>query len=424
MLARLGLVLLAAEALLMSVLSEGQIWRHQNNLETLTPFMRTSVAAFAILLSGIGLILVLLCCLPKIGKGSERFALAAALFMLSLAFLSAISFQKSYGLDSGAAPNYAAELLLARENPYTTFSLSDAIDRYGMPSKLITRFTDGTLKEDYMYPAGSFVSLVPAVLFGIPDVRPIYAAAVLVLALLLHYVSPSHLKILALALFVAIQLADISLVGSGVTEPWWVLPVVLAWMFRSRWRLSAGLLGYAMSLKQLTWLFAPFLIIAVYHQHGKRRAAATAGIAAAVFAILNAPFVILSPGPWLASVLSPMLDPESALGVGPAILGAHLLPQIPRAFYTIASLGVLSASLLWFFLKGYNSPLYALALPWIPFWFSWRSLSTYFLYLPTILLLGLMFEARRKGQEGGSVDDLEITRDNAGETARSLGQRE
>ncbi len=245
-----------------------------------------------------------------------------------------------------------------------------------------------------MYPAGSFVFLVPSIVLGVSDVRPIYAVTLIILALLLHYVAPAHLKLLALGLFVTIQLAHTDSVGSGVTEPWWVLPVVLAWMLRDRWRISAGILGYALSLKQLTWLFAPFYVIMIYHRHGKKRAALAAGIAATVFAAINAPFLILSPGSWLASVLSPMLDPASALGVGPTMLAVQLLPQIPRAFYTVMSVGALSASLIWFFLKGHRSPLFALVLPWLAFWFAWRSLSTYFLYLPTMLLLGLIFEAQ------------------------------
>lgn len=387
--------------------SEVQIWRDQNNIQPLTQFMRTSVASTAVLFSAISLMLMLLSCVPKVGKGAERFALVSGLLILSLAFLSSISFQKTYGLDSGAAPNYAAELLLAGQNPYVTFRLSDAIERYGMPNELVTRFSDGSLKENFMYPAGSFVFLVPSIVLGVPDVRPIYAVTLIILALLVHYVARAHLKLLALGLFVTIQLAHTDSVGSGVTEPWWVLPVILAWMLRDRWRTSAGILGYALSLKQLTWLFAPFYVIMIYHRHGKKRAALAAGIAATVFAVINAPFLILSPGSWLASVLSPMLDPASALGVGPTMLAVQLLPQIPRAFYTVMSVGVLSASLIWFFLKGRRSPLFALVLPWLAFWFAWRSLSTYFLYLPTMLLLGLIFEAQDpKACENGHGETL------------------
>jgi len=402
LLARLGLVILAADALFLAMLSEGQIWRDQNNIQPLTQFMRTSEASVAVLFSAMALIMMLLACLPKVGKGGERLALVTGLLVLSLAFLSSISSQNTYGLDSGAAPNYAAELLLAGENPYITFRLSDAIERYSMPQQLITKFSDGSLKENFMYPAGSFVSLVPAIVLGVSDVRPIYAVTLIILALLLHYVAPARLKLLALGLFVTIQLAHFSSVGSGVTEPWWVLPVVLAWMLRDRWRASAGILGYALSLKQLTWLFAPFYVIMIYHRHGKKRAALAAGIAATVFAAINAPFLILSPGSWLASILSPMLDPASALGVGPTMLGVQLLPQIPRSFYTVVNFGVLSASLVWFFFKGHNSPLFVLIVPWLAFWFAWRSLSTYFLYLPTMLLLGLIFEARDpKASENG-----------------------
>lgn len=55
MLPRLGLILLAIDAIFLSALPEGQIWKDIHNIETLTQVMTARPTTYAIILNSIGL---------------------------------------------------------------------------------------------------------------------------------------------------------------------------------------------------------------------------------------------------------------------------------------------------------------------------------------------------------------------------------
>lgn len=390
---RIGLLLLGATALSLAIPVEGALWFNYIR-ETLSPLDKVVKSLYAVLFSGIGLSCMALATLGSIALWVERYALFVGLFVFGIMLSFAITSHETYGTDAGAAPNYAAELLIKGRNPYNDFVLMDAYDRYRIPPQKVTKFVDGSVKVDYMYPGGSFISLLPFVALGLPDARPVYALCLFAMAVLAYYIAVPSSKLLALGLFDVLVQNNLLSVAGGTTEPLWVLPVMLAWLARDRAVLPALFLGYAISIKQLAWFFAPFFLLLTYHQHGRQKTLVAIALAGGVFALLNGPFILLSPERWVTAVLSPIRDPYPALGMGAAMLGVQLFPDVPRTFYSIMSIAAMGLCLVFFALRGGRYPQLALILPWLPLWFGWRSFSTYFLYLPIMLLVALVAGVR------------------------------
>ena len=90
----------------------------------------------------------------------------------------------------------------------------------------------------------------------------------------------------------------------------------------ARW-LSPVALGLAVSVKQTTWFLIPFLLIALVHEgraHSTRAALRTPlrylTTVLAVFAVINLPFAVWSPGAWLHGIVLPLTSPFVPGGQG------------------------------------------------------------------------------------------------------------
>ncbi len=235
----------------------------------------------------------------------------------------------AYGTDAVAFNEYSADLLLAGQNPYGV-DLSPAFDAYGVPATLSTLTLDGGQVTQLSYPAGAFLPVAAAKLLGlgaqaanVVDLASWLAALVLLFVLL-----PRPVRWVAVVL-----LAD-NLVGGfvtgGVTDPLYLVPLMLALWRWDRFGTGAGLsswlgpvaLGLACSVKQLPWFFAPFLLLVVSleaHRRGERWwpvAARYAGAAAGVFLLVNGPFMVWDPVAWAGGAFLPLVQPLVPDGQG------------------------------------------------------------------------------------------------------------
>src|ERR1039457_5490246 len=103
----------------------------------------------------------------------------------------------------------------------------------------------------------------------------------------------------------------------------------------------------------------------------------------AVFVGFNLQFMVMSPGDWAIGVLGPMRDPLFALGVGLIDLSiAKILPLMPASAYLAMEAVAYVAAFVCFARNCARWPALALLLPLAPISLAWRSLHTYFLFLP------------------------------------------
>jgi uncharacterized membrane protein len=124
------------------------------------------------------------------------------------------------------------------------------------------------------------------------------------------------------------------------------------------------------------------------------------GVMAAVFIGFNLPFILLSPGDWVTGVLGPIHDPLFALGVGLVDLSvAKVLPLFPATVYLVLEVAAYIAAFAFFTRRCLTAPALALLLPLVPMAFAWRSLHTYFMFLPLLAIAALVTMEREAQTE-------------------------
>jgi uncharacterized membrane protein len=170
--------------------------------------------------------------------------------------------------------------------------------------------------------------------------------------------------------------------AGGIQIGIWLLPVVLglwAWS-KERWLWAAGLLGVSAATKQFVWLALPFLAVWLIEERGWRVTAQAFAVGTAVFAIINAPFVIDAPQAWVEGVLTPISGSDKAplVQAGSAFVVLDNWANIPRIAHKIM-VGVAGAGGLlayWVTFPRFKWCAW-IAPPFILFWHA-RSLISYF----------------------------------------------
>ena len=389
----------------------------------------TGVLAFLTLSASLGLLLLALGERPPQWRWLRSRRAQALILALTLAAalvgakqlgaMAVGSFQAPFYPNDGATlDQYAAQQLLAGHNPYVTSDIVAAIHQLHQPAHYTTPLHAGPFASraltDYpsasertaafpaqpsapqaagfegklSYPALAFLPLVPFIWAGLPNATLLTLLCALGLAALLITSAPRALWPWVALLF----LADVPLLNAAlIADPdiLYIVPLFAAWRWRERGVLSAILLGLALATKQLAWFSAPFLLILIWRERGWRAAAGRLAGAAALFAAINAPFVLNAPRAWLAGVLAPQLDPMFPLGNGLIRLPlSGVLPLAPAAVYTALELLALVGALIWYWRHCLRAPALGYALATMPLFFAWRSLTTYFYFtaLPALAL--------------------------------------
>jgi uncharacterized membrane protein len=165
-------------------------------------------------------------------------------------------------------------------------------------------------------------------------------------------------------------------------------------------------MGIATATKQLAWFYVPFYLIVVIRNLGWREGLRRVGIMAAIFAVTNGPFIVQSPGAYIASIGAPMADPMFPLGMGLiALFSSNVLPMLPKLFFTCFELGAWILALFGFLRLRWLSPASGVVLSTVPLFFAWRSLDNYFYLVPFIALAVVLAE------QGARADTVAITPD-------------
>jgi hypothetical protein len=237
------------------------------------------------------------------------------------------------------------------------------------------------------YPALSFILLVPFVALGI-DTNYLYLACLLVAMGLIVWRTPVGVRPFMLTGLLGAPCLVAFTVG-GSADLLYALPLVAAWMWRDRLG-GAIAFGLATAIKQIAWFIAPFYLVAVVASSGWRAALRHAAIAAAIFAVTNAPFVAWHPADWLAGVLTPVVEPMFPRGAGLVFLGTNAgLPLLPATAYLAMEGLAMLVCLAIAWRSRRTSPEIGIVLALIPLFFAWRSLFSYFFLIPLFAFAGL-----------------------------------
>jgi uncharacterized membrane protein len=330
---------------------------------------------------------------------------ALASVVVTLLFPQAIEINTRtfYTTDAAAFDHVAAQALVHGLDPYKV-SMSTAAGLFSAPARYWTYTVGGGHVAHFSYPAGSVLLDAVAMALGFHhmivdwvDLGCWLATIILVFVLL-----PASLRWLSGLL--ALTPALLGSFSAGGTDAMFLPFLVLAvWRWDSygddrdagvaRW-IGPVALGLACAIKQTPWFCVPFLATGIFVE--ARRCGRPAlrlvlrylSTVVAVFAVVNAPFVIWGPGGWLRGTLIPLTGGLVADGQGLVSLATHgLTGGVDLKWLSVAGALTLVATVTAFVI-GYSYLKRAwVILVTLPFFFAPRSLATYFLDLLPVALI-------------------------------------
>jgi hypothetical protein len=356
--------------------------------------------------------------------------------------ISVASFsQAQYSNDGTTLDHYAAQQLIEGHNPYVASNIVDAVRFLHQDAAFTTPLRQGEFASrapgDYpteaerravfarhadhpggpvefesrvSYPALAFLPLVPFVWAGLPSVVLFFALCLLALAIVLIRGAPRDTQFwLALLLLADTPLLNATLVGD--LDVFYMLLLFVSWRWFRRPLVATVAFGLALAAKQLAWFFAPFYLFFVWRRAGARAAAVRLTGGMALFAVINAPFIVANPAAWLRGVLAPQLDPMFPLGTGLVRLSlAGALPLAPSGVYLALEGLAIIACLFVYWRERRPAAGTGFVLPVLPLWFAWRSLTTYF-YFVTLPALALALADGDNSRDDGAAGDTSVGED-------------
>jgi hypothetical protein len=345
-----------------------------------------------------------------------------------------------YGNDAVTVTSCAVNSLLGNNNPYRTFRVIDCLNDNGMQGQKTTPLQAGAFKNvriypnrkqldrvyrdalahhqafppefesSYSYPAASF--LVPAipVALHLTDLTIVYFLCYLAIVGLVLWRARSRIARRLTLIVVAANAALWPTVQSGATDALYALLVMVAWFTRERRWPSALAIGLAVASRQQAWFFLLFYAVLIERTEGRRELLWRLSIIGSVFLATNLPYLVNSPGQWLAGVLGPVRDPMFARGSGAVAFstagGAWALPLGPRSLYTVLEVIGVLGSLLVYWKICRKHPNTALVLAPLGLFLAWRSLYSYFLPLTLLALYPALVEYGSPPREEETTLDL------------------
>ena len=331
-----------------------------------------------------------------------------------------------YGSDDLYYNHYNALLVLHGKNPYSGEWLTSEVayfgdraytpvarGRFSNPRHYPTRAQMDAIVGEYLvnprvpppeldpatthsYPAGAFLTALPAVWAGAPSIAITQIALFLALLVLIVARAPARLEALVVALLLLATADGARQVTGADFEIWPLAFLIGAWLLADHRRLSPIALGIACAIKQTAWIAAPFYLLWIWRERGRDEAIRRGAIALATFVAINLPWIVASPGAWLRSMLLPVslpLLPDGSGLIGLSLTGA--LPLFPSWVYSAFELAALVGALVWYWRSERRYRYVGLVLPLLPLLAAWRSSERYFELLPVAALAMLVLTLRQ-----------------------------
>jgi uncharacterized membrane protein len=332
----------------------------------------------------------------------------------------------NYGSDEMYYAHYNAWLTLHGRNPYAGDNLASAL-RYFQADKVtllrVAPFTDPLRPPSqaqeraivaaylahpqaphpnlepattHSYPALSFLLALPAVWLGLPAIglTQVLGLLALIAGIVAH--TPARYRVVALALCLMNVDGARSVAGSDFAI-WIAVGVALVWLMGSlrRQPWDAVALGAVCAVQQTAWFFAPFYLVWIWREQGIHAAVRGAGVALGTFLAINLPWIILTPGAWLRSLVLPMTLPLFPTGSGLVGLGlGGALPVWSPLVYSALEFGAYAALLATYARWEQVAPYAGMVLPPLALMLAWRSPNRYVILLPFLILLAAILTLR------------------------------
>ncbi|HYA67762.1 MAG TPA: hypothetical protein VED63_03425, partial [Acidimicrobiales bacterium] len=331
-------------------------------------------------------------------RAFQYVTLATALMATAVPAAISVATRQFYVTDAAALDQVAARALLRGSDPYTS-PLTGVQRLLSVPNRYWTYTIDGGHVTHVSYPAGSFLFEVPAMALGLTHnvVDWVDLAAWLITGVLIFALLPASLRWLG-----ALLLLIPTFVTMGTDAAFLPFLVLAVWRWDRYGAPDAGIagwvgplaLGVACATKQTPWFCLPFLALGVALE--ARRAGRPAArvlvrylaTVAAVFLVVNLPFVVWNPAAWARGTLTPLVDPLVADGQGLVTLATHgITSGVNLTLLGLAGALALVTTVV-AFATWYPTlkRVWPLLLP-VAFFFAPRSLSTYLTDLVPVALV-------------------------------------
>lgn len=344
----------------------------------------------------------------------------AAPFFFFLSVIGALGFllymfcitAPQFPTDESVLDLYGAHLFLLGKNPYNPALMSNAFNFYNFPFRAfdpITPLTTGGYVDVLTYPALSFLVFIPAAILKL-KASIIMLPALLAPVIIVWYRAWSRKEWLrssyAILPFVSLLLYTYQ-GASADTDALWASLLMLSYMALPRSKTSGTLFGLSLSVKQVPFIAAPFLLYFIYREYGTTKTVAWMATAAAAFFIINGYFILQNPGYWLSSMVANEFAPLIGIGFGIPQMSFSGVFQIPEIYYAIVMVDLLVALLALYVVK-YREMKHALfVFPILIFLFNYRLFPQYLFYWMLISLLP-MLDSMKPGTQSVKVEKVSI----------------
>jgi uncharacterized membrane protein len=297
----------------------------------------------------------------------------------------------SYTTDTVVGTYMGVLRALQLQSPYG-YSIKPLLDKFGFSPAFYTPGVDGSFDFHLAYPSLSFLSIIPFYLLGLHDVRDTVFIFHIMSVLTIFALAPARLKSVSVLPF---TLFSVVIAGSWTDSIWAFFLVLTAVLWYRHPKASWISLGFAVAVKQIAIVVAPFLLIRLWKEtpnSSLRSLARNVGLMIAAFFLPNLPFIVSTPSYWWADVVAPFLPGAPSQVPGGIGLSGFLLDigiALPSSFFLVLMGGV-SGALLYLYAKHYrglNSLVFAF--PILIFFFYYRSFPNYMGYWLFPLVLEL-----------------------------------
>jgi uncharacterized membrane protein len=373
------------------------------------------IGVFAVVLSLVSLIVLAMAASAKTRRTLVR--LDGVLLFLGLLALvawavSVVRANPSYGTDEAAFIQYATQLWLHGKNPYNQ-SLLPALNLFGVPIQYATYTLSGGISASLGYPGYGVLFTAPfiALTHGVQSVVLADLVSAAIGMVVMFFVLPPTWRSLSVVIVVDYSILFGYVVSGDIAIMLLPLLVLVAWRWTeigSQGRLglrgwaNAGAMGAAISVEQMAWFLAPFVIVGIFiirrRELGIRGAFRAVGryvaVVAGVFLVINSPFLLTNPIAFLRGIFIPII--QHAIPYGQGIIDLANFAGVgggDLSAYTVsAMLGMLGLLVIYatYFDRLWRA---AFILPAIVMWFPARSLAEYWMTLIVVWVVAIIAAA-------------------------------
>lgn len=336
----------------------------------------------------------------KIIRRSELLIPISLIFssVFSIYVISEIFYKGVYRTDTMALTHYAANIWnFPSWNPYP-FDLQEALRIFSVDIDYITFTLDGNLITNLNYPALHILIYSPFALIGLQDMRWVTFLFEIGSIIYIYTKAPKNLRALMLIpLFAGSDLA-INFTAGCLTDFLWVLPLlVVIFEFKNDY-ISGAFYGLACAIKQIPWIFAPFLLISKWKDSEKEenlrkkifRIMTFCLMSIIFFIVPNMHFMYKDFNSWYAGISQPIFGNLLVISQGLSMITQTGMIPLPMEFYTICTVVIFIALIINYFVY-YDKIKHAMWMfPTIILWFSYRGLQNYFIYWIPMLVASII----------------------------------